>query len=136
MRSGNGMSQNGQTLVEAALILPIIMVLLLGVLEFGRILMIQHSLTNAAREGARVGALLLDDNLALSTANNVTQDYLNRTGVDMAMTTVTPTFTMISGNAAVQINIDYDYSSGLIGFIPSIGPQFELHSRVIMRREA
>lgn len=122
--------------MEVAIVIPIVLMLLLGVLEFGRILMIQQSLANAAREGARVGALLLDDTLALTTAGNVAQDYLNRTGIEAALTTVTPSFTTISGINAVQILINYDFSSGLTNLIPGIGPTIELNSRVVMRREA
>jgi len=46
-------SDKGQELVEFALILPILLVLLLGVIEFGRLIFIYNTIANAAREGAR-----------------------------------------------------------------------------------
>ncbi|MBM2810511.1 MAG: TadE family protein [Chloroflexi bacterium] len=43
-------------MVEAALILPMLMLLLIGIVDFGRILYHQEVLANAAREGARAGS--------------------------------------------------------------------------------
>lgn len=47
-------STEGQSLVEFALVLPILMLLVLGMIEFGWILNGKITLTSAAREGARV----------------------------------------------------------------------------------
>lgn len=46
-------SQRGQTLVELALILPILIVLLMGTIEFGRIFFSYLTITHASREAAR-----------------------------------------------------------------------------------
>lgn len=45
----------GQSLVEFALLLPVLLLFLLGILEFGRILFIYANLFNAAREASRYG---------------------------------------------------------------------------------
>ncbi len=42
--------------VEAALVLPFLLALLMGIIEFGRVLYFQQVLTNAARESARASA--------------------------------------------------------------------------------
>ena len=44
----------GQALVELALILPILLMLLLGIFEFGRAWNTKQVITDAAREGARL----------------------------------------------------------------------------------
>jgi Flp pilus assembly protein TadG len=46
-------SERGAVAVEFALLAPILIMLLLGIMEFGRAYNVQISLTNAAREGAR-----------------------------------------------------------------------------------
>lgn len=51
-------NENGQALVEFTLILPILILLILGIIEFGWLLNAQITLNSAAREGARVGAVL------------------------------------------------------------------------------
>lgn len=50
-------NQQGQSMVELALILPIIIIILFGILEFGRIFHSYIIITNAAREGARVAVV-------------------------------------------------------------------------------
>ncbi len=45
----------GQSLVEMALVLPILILIVLGLLEFGRAFFIYTVVSNAAREGARFG---------------------------------------------------------------------------------
>ena len=50
--------QRGQSLVEFALLLPVFMVLLLGLLEFGFVFAHHQGLEYATREGARTGAAL------------------------------------------------------------------------------
>jgi Flp pilus assembly protein TadG len=44
----------GQTLAEFAIVFPILLVMLMGVFDFGRAIFLYNSLTNAAREGARL----------------------------------------------------------------------------------
>lgn len=48
-------SERGSALVEFALILPLLVLLLFGIIEFGLLLYNQQVLTNASREGARYG---------------------------------------------------------------------------------
>ena len=50
-------NSNGQSLVEFALVLPFLLVLILGMIEFGWILNGKITLTSAAREGARVAII-------------------------------------------------------------------------------
>ena len=49
--------QKGQALVELALLLPVLLLLLGGIMEFGRLLHAQLVLTAASREGARAAAV-------------------------------------------------------------------------------
>jgi Flp pilus assembly protein TadG len=45
--------RRGAAAVEAALVLPVVITFLFGILEYGRYVMMLQILTNAAREGAR-----------------------------------------------------------------------------------
>ena len=47
----------GQALVEFALVLPIFILLLIGLFDVGRLVFINNSVSEAAREGARWGAV-------------------------------------------------------------------------------
>jgi Flp pilus assembly protein TadG len=54
-------SPRGQALVEFALILPILLVLLLGIFDFGRAVAAYNSVANAARSAVRVA--IVDQNV-------------------------------------------------------------------------
>ncbi len=49
-------TENAQTMVEFALVFPVILLITYGIMEFGRMLWIYAAVTNSAREGARYGA--------------------------------------------------------------------------------
>lgn len=70
--------RRGASLIEAALILPIVMMFLIGILEYGRYVMMQQVLTNAAREGAHY-ALAHTEAVTISgtTYGNATSDVIN-----------------------------------------------------------
>lgn len=57
-----GESERGQSLVEMAAILPLLLLILLGTLEFGMIFDHHLSLEYATREGARTGSALANAN--------------------------------------------------------------------------
>jgi len=48
-----GKRRRGAAMVEMAVCFPVFMLILLGIMEFGRALMVSQMLTNAAREGCR-----------------------------------------------------------------------------------
>lgn len=54
-------NQKGQAIVESAIVLPIILLLLLGMVEVGRVCNAYLVVTHAARHGARYGAVGADD---------------------------------------------------------------------------
>ena len=54
--------EEGQNIVEFALLLPLLMWILLGIIQFGFIFAAYLTLNNAAREGARWGSIYIYDN--------------------------------------------------------------------------
>ncbi len=48
---------SGQELIEFALVLPLLLLVLLGIIEFGLLFQQYEVVTNAAREGARIAVL-------------------------------------------------------------------------------
>jgi Flp pilus assembly protein TadG len=86
-----GRDERGQALVEFALILPIILLLVVGMLEFARAWNLHQVMTDAAREGAR-RAVLADDGLPKGqTQDSVKKamwDRLNQFGYNPAKATM------------------------------------------------
>ena len=68
----------GGSVVEAAVVLPIVLMVLMGILEYGRYIMTLQVLTNAAREGAHY-ALAHTEPFTLQsvTYGNATSDVIN-----------------------------------------------------------
>ena len=58
---------HGQSLVEFALIIPMVLFLLLGFFDLGRAFFYQSTLSNAVREGTRSGIVMEFDENALKT---------------------------------------------------------------------
>lgn len=54
---GRGAGAGGQSLVEFALVLPIIVLLIVGFVEIGRAVFAFNTIANAARQGARVAVV-------------------------------------------------------------------------------
>jgi len=54
-------ASRGQSLVELALTLPVILLMLFGIIELGRAFLIYSEVSNAAREGARYGMVHPED---------------------------------------------------------------------------
>ena len=50
-------SQRGQAMAELAIVLPILLLIIFGIIEFGQIYAIDLAINNAAREGARARSL-------------------------------------------------------------------------------
>lgn len=70
--------ERGATIVEAALVLPIFFILVLGILWFGLAFSSYQSIVSAAREGARYGvAPLASNSYTLPTANQIAQRSCN-----------------------------------------------------------
>jgi Flp pilus assembly protein TadG len=80
--------QRGASAVEFALIVPLLIVLVLGIAEFGHAFQVQGTLSAAAREGVRAMALQNDPALARSAVRNATST-LNPAITD-AQITITP----------------------------------------------
>jgi Flp pilus assembly protein TadG len=70
--------RGGATVVEAAVLLPLVILFLLGILEYGRYVMTLQVLTNAAREGAHY-ALAHTEPVTIQgvTYGNSTSDVIN-----------------------------------------------------------
>ncbi|GAB1640784.1 hypothetical protein KRMM14A1259_12070 [Krasilnikovia sp. MM14-A1259] len=67
-RPGGPAPDQGAAAVEMAIVLPLLLLLLFGIIDFGRALNAQITLTEAAREGARATAMGLDGRARVTSA--------------------------------------------------------------------
>jgi len=57
VRAARAGDERGQALLETALVLPVVLLISVGIFEFGRAYQLVQVLTNAAREGARIAVM-------------------------------------------------------------------------------
>lgn len=123
----------GQSVIEFALILPLLLVILFGITEFGRAWMTLNLLTSAAREGARLAVVTAPD------WNAVTQrvtDVCNSAGV-------TPTITYAGPDeqrrVTVTVKADFEIIPGdILGILGGGGLSgtIPLRATTVMRHES
>lgn len=61
-------TRRGAAMVEMALVLPLFVMIILGIIEFGRAMMVSQLITNAAREGARLAVIDGSSNTSVQSA--------------------------------------------------------------------
>jgi len=82
--------ERGSTAIEFSLILPIMLALIFGIVDFGRLLFSYEVLTNAAREGARQGIKLVSPELTTTDMKTIVNTAIdNSLLLDSANATVT-----------------------------------------------
>lgn len=104
MRFRDRTGERGAAAVEFALILPVLILLVMGLVEFSRVFNIQISLSNAAREGARTMAIHNDAGMA-ATAAIAAAPSINPAITD-GQIAVTPGD--CAADDTVEVTIDYD----------------------------
>lgn len=88
--------RQGAAMVEMALVLPIFMMVSLGIIEFGRAMMVSNMVTNAAREGARAAVV---DGSSNAQVQQIVVDFLvTSLGIQSSSVNVTITVTPATGN--------------------------------------
>ena len=84
-------ADDGQNLVEFALLLPILMYILMGIMQFGLIFAVYLTLNNAVREGARWASIYVYD--GCSGCSQATNDATRNNGLlDRIHKELRPTF--------------------------------------------
>jgi Flp pilus assembly protein TadG len=116
--------QGGASMVEFALILPILLLIIGGIIDFGFLFNGQLSLTHGAREGARVAALqtgdakaAAEDAVTAATLSGVNATVIECTGAGGQAQVV------VSGTAPVFF----------AGFLPFVSDEVGLTGQAVMR---
>ena len=122
----------GQSLVEFALVVPIFLVLLFGMVEFGRAWMTKNILTGAAREAVRIYAVIPYDNVvAKSRADNV----LTSAGLDPGRWTIS-IYTDPADDTIMRTDVTYNFPVIIVGLIPGLpSNNIPLATSTTMRKE-
>ena len=132
-------AQKGAAAVEFAIILPLLIMLLFGIIEFGIILYDKAMITNASREGARAGIVFDPDGIPDSDIRNVVKEYCMGHMITFGEDSIedgdiTITRDTVTGNLTVNVTYTYDFLV-LPNFVAGIVGDINLAAQTIMRME-
>ena len=137
--------ERGAALLETALALPMVLLVAVGIFEFGRAYQTWQVVTNATREAARI-AVLPNGNLASSTER--ARQYMQSGQLpeaDAATVTLTPVTLDLGGGVSVAAsNVTVSYPFEFIVLQPvarlvvggsTVGAPFAMTTTAVMRNE-
>jgi Flp pilus assembly protein TadG len=139
-------SESGAELIEFALVLPLLLLMVLGIIDFGFLFQRYEVVTNAAREGARVAVLpgyapadavlRVDQYL---TAGGLTEAHPAPAVVPSTMTVVVGGVAQCVGLTAVTVTYPHTYSfvAGIAAYFGgnSLASRTSLRATATMRNE-
>jgi len=132
-RERRGYNRRGAAVVELAFTAPILFMLVFGMIDVGRAVMVQNLIANAARDGARSAVL---DGASASEIETQVTEYLAASSITGATATVSPNpLTLADLGDPVSVTVHIPFSS--VSWLPS-SLYFQgtnLQATVIMRRE-
>lgn len=141
MGRGIWRNRDGAALVEFAVVLPVLVLLLVGLMEFGLLLYDQHVITNASREGARYGIVSRASRRNLTEITAVVDEYcgsrLISFGADAPVTSIEPTDpsgALFGDDLTVTVTFHYDFLV-VPAFVGSLIGGTDLHAQTTMKYE-
>jgi Flp pilus assembly protein TadG len=144
-RSGRW-SEAGAELIEFAFVLPLLLLVIVGIFDFGFLFQRYEVVTNAAREGARAG-VLPDYQGQTPAVEARVRSYLNQAGLDGALAGITVEFGVCDPSPCApgsilltRVTVTYQHTYLFLGPIASlVGGNFtsvQLRAVSTMRRES
>ena len=133
-------SEQGTTIVEAAIIITMFFMFLFGIFEAGRFVNTKQVLTNAAREGARFAVAPLSGTNTLPTTGEITarvDAYLASGNITGATTTVDPAVSVATGlitTTYTRVHVQTTYQVVTVPYFFNL-LQVNLAGEALMRNE-
>jgi Flp pilus assembly protein TadG len=138
-------NERGSALLEMALTLPLLLLICVGIFEFGRAYQTQQVLTNAAREGARVAILSGQPDGAVQARVTAYATAGQISNPDSAVASVAATQVSIGGGNTTpgsRVTVTYPYAfmvlqpvARLIVRTTTVGAAFTMRAVAEMRNE-
>jgi len=113
-----GPRDRGAVAVEFALLLPLLLLIVFGVIDFGRAINAQITLTQAAREGARLASFGYSTSAVTSRAQSAATGL---SGVTVTVTSSCPSGAGSGVDAVVQVSYVYSFITPVGAFAAMFG---------------
>ncbi len=126
--------ERGAAAVEFAILLPVLMLILFGIVDFGMIMYSREVITNASREGARAGIVQSATKLTTGQIQAVVTNYLTGTGINPGTVTTTVTGAGLTAPNTLDVTVTYPYNFFAPGIL-GLGTTITLTGQTVMRQE-
>jgi Flp pilus assembly protein TadG len=140
--------QEGASAIEFAIVLPLLLILVFGIIEFSILLYDKAMITNASREGARLGIVYRyadggpnhpgDGEISAAVAQYIQNHLISFGSGDSANTTISRTGDSPGDSLTVTVNYQYSFLvfSSLLSLVGgSMSDGIPLDAMTIMRME-
>jgi Flp pilus assembly protein TadG len=109
-------NERGQTMTEFAVVLPIMVVLLFGIIQFGIAFNNYETITDAARAGARVAAVSRQASDPVGACQNAVLNATSNLDMTQPGAKISCQYdSSMQPGTTVQVEVDYPYSINLFG---------------------
>ena len=130
-------NRRGAAVVEFAIVAPVFFLLVFGMIEYGRMVMVQQILTNASREGARFAVVQSTNNT--TAVQDVVTDYLQSASIG-GTPTVSVDWPASGGSSSSEpVTVTVSIQFGQVSWLPSpmfVDSTMPLTAVSVMRRES
>lgn len=131
-------AEAGTSIVEATIVLPLLLLLVFSTAEFGISFTRWNSLTNAVREGARVGVVFrapCDAGTVTTLIQDTVSDFADSSGIDPANITTTVTGACFGTGTQLTVAATVPYNYVALSALANLAPSTNLSARTVMRNE-
>jgi hypothetical protein len=130
-------NRRGAAVVEFAIVAPVFFLLVFGMIEYGRMVMVQQILTNASREGARFAVVQSANNT--TAVQDVVEDYLQSASIG-GTPNITVDWPASGGSSSSEpVTVTVSIPFGQVSWLPSpmfVDSTMPLTAVSVMRRES
>lgn len=136
-------NERGAALLETAITVPIILLISVGIFEFGRAYQVQQVLTNAVREGSRVAVI---EGTSDAQVTKIVSDYMASGNLPRDPANP-PTITVLrnepfGGSTASKVTVTFPFKFMVIGGVvklvsprSTLGAPLTMQASALMRNE-
>jgi Flp pilus assembly protein TadG len=129
-------SEEGTIAVEFALLLPMLVTLVAGIIEFGFALYFQEVITNASREAARAGIVIGTPRPTAGEIKSVALTYLTNLGVSCTTSCISVSGAQGSSGSDLTVTVSLPYRFVILpGFLDSMVGEITLGAMTTMKHE-
>jgi Flp pilus assembly protein TadG len=127
--------QRGASAIEFAIILPVLLVILIGTMEFGYVMFAKAVITNASREGARRGIVWSDPRASNAEIGQAVMNYCSNLIPSATVTTQVERAGSDPGNP-LTVRVIYQHNFWVLHNLPfGIAGPIDLGAETVMRME-